>query len=88
MGNLEDCKGRYGEEEGFRVGGDVTFFLNCLCMASRASLIVTPFRFRAVTSRPSGKWRSIFLTGGLVRNFLSASFSSSVAGEVFSFLRC
>ena len=32
-----------------------TFFLNCLWMASSASLIVTPFRFRAVTSRPNGK---------------------------------
>lgn len=63
-----------------------TFFLNCLYIASSASLTVTPFRFRAVTSSPSGKWRSIFLTGGLVRNFLSASLSSSVAGDVFSFL--
>lgn len=33
----------------------VTFFLNCLCIASSASLIVTPFRFLADTSRPSGK---------------------------------
>ena len=56
-------------------------------MASRASLIVTPLRFRAVTSSPSGKCRSIFLTGGLVKNFLSASFSSSVAGDVFNFLQ-
>lgn len=48
--------------------------------------MVTPFRFRAVTSRPNGKWRSIFLTGGLVRNFLSASLSSSVPGDVLSFL--
>lgn len=63
-----------------------TFFLNCLYIASSASLTVTPFRFRAVTSRPSGKWRSIFFTGGLVRNFFSASLSSSVAGDVFSFL--
>ena len=64
----------------------VTFFLNCLWIASSASLIVTPLRFRAVTSRPSGKCRSIFLTGGLVRNFLRTSFSSKVAGEVLSFL--
>lgn len=32
-----------------------TFFLNCLWMASSASLMVTPFRFRAVTSSPRGK---------------------------------
>ena len=64
-----------------------TFFLCCLYMASSASFIVTPFRFRAVTSSPSGKWRSIFLTGGVVRNFFKASLSSTVAGEVFSFLQ-
>ena len=64
----------------------LTFFLNCLWMASKASLIVTPLRLRAVTSRPRGKCRSIFLTGGLVRNFFKASFSSTVAGEVLSFL--
>lgn len=65
---------------------EFTFFLNCLWIASSASLIVTPLRFRAVTSRPRGKWRSIFLTGGVVKNFLSVSFSSSVAGDVLSFL--
>lgn len=70
----------------FRIFSLYTFFLNCLYIASSASLTVTPFRFRAVTSRPSGKWRSIFFTGGLVRNFFSASLSSSVAGDVFSFL--
>ena len=59
-----------------------TFFLNCLCIASNASLIVTPFRLRAVTSSPNGKCRSIFLTGGSVRNFLSTSFSSMVPGDV------
>jgi hypothetical protein len=48
--------------------------------------MVTPFRFRAVTSRPRGKCRSIFLTGGVVSIFLSASLSSRVAGEVLSFL--
>ena len=63
-----------------------TFFLNCLWMASSASLMVTPFIFRAVTSRPRGKCRSIFFTGGLVRYFLSTSFSSMVAGDVLSFL--
>jgi hypothetical protein len=57
-------------------------------MASKASLTVTPLRFRAVTSSPSGKCRSIFLTGGLVKNFLRASLSSSEAGEVLSFLIC
>lgn len=47
--------------------------------------MVTPFRFRAVTSRPSGKWRSIRLTGGVVRSFLRVSGSPMVAGEVLSF---
>ena len=55
-------------------------------MASNASLIVTPFRFRAVTSRPSGKCRSIFLTGGFVRCFFRASGSSTELVEVLSFL--
>jgi len=48
--------------------------------------MVTPLRLRAVTSRPRGKWRSIFLTGGVVRNFLRASLSSTVVGEVLIFL--
>ena len=48
--------------------------------------MVTPFRFRAVTSSPRGKCKSIFLTGGVVRNFFSVSLSSNVAGDVFSFL--
>ena len=64
----------------------ITFFLNCLWIASSASFIVTPFKFRAVTSSPRGKCRSIFLTGGVVRNFLRASLSSKVDGEVFNFL--
>ena len=63
-----------------------TRFLNCLWMASSASLMVTPLRFRAVTSSPSGKCRSIFLTGGVVSSFLSMSFSSTVLGEVLIFL--
>ena len=46
-------------------------------MASNASLIVTPFKFRAVTSSPRGKCRSIFLTGGSVSIFLRALFSGS-----------
>lgn len=66
--------------------GETTFFLYCLCIASRASLMVTPLRFRAVTSRPRGKWRSIFLTGGVTRNLLRISLSSIVEGDVFSFL--
>ena len=64
----------------------LTFFLNCLWMASQASLIVTPLRFRAVTSSPSGKCRSIFLMGGVQRSFFRASLSSIVDGEVLSFL--
>lgn len=67
-------------------GGQLTFFLNCLWMASSASLMVTPLEFRAVTSNPRGKWRSIFLTGGLMRRSLRMSLSSMVLGEVFSFL--
>lgn len=63
-----------------------TFFLNCLWIASSASLIVTPFEFRAVTSRPSGKCRSILLTGGLTRCSLRMSLSSTVDGDVLSFL--
>lgn len=56
-------------------------------MASNASLMVTPLRFLAVTSSPSGKCRSIFLTGGVVSSFLRMSFSSTVDGDVFIFLR-
>lgn len=48
--------------------------------------MVTPFRFRAVTSRPRGKWRSIFLTGGVTRSLLRISLSSIEEGDVFSFL--
>lgn len=51
-----------------------------------ASLIVTPRRFRAVTSMPSGKCRSILLTGGLVRCSLRMSLSSIVLEEVLIFL--
>lgn len=42
--------------------------------------------FRAVRSMPSGKWRSIFLTGGVVRNVLRTLGSSTVEGDVLSFL--
>lgn len=67
-------------------GVGLTFFLNCLWMASSASLMVTPLRFRAVTSRPRGKWRSIFLMGGVTSSFLRTAGSSTVEGEAFSFL--
>lgn len=69
------------------VQGELTFFLNCLWMASSASLMVTPLRLRAVTSRPKGKCRSIFLMGGLQRSFLRTSLSSMEEGAVLSFLR-
>lgn len=69
------------------IGGAIhTLFLNCLWMASNASLIVTPLRFRAVTSSPSGKCRSIFLIGGSVSIFFKISRSSTVDGEVLTFL--
>lgn len=48
--------------------------------------MVTPFRFLAVTSRPKGKCRSIFLTGGSVRCFLRIDGSSTVLVEVLIFL--
>lgn len=64
----------------------LTRFLYVLWMASSASFIVTPFMFRAVKSMPSGKWRSIFLTGGVVRNSLRMLGSSIVEGDVFIFL--
>ena len=63
-----------------------TFFLNCLWMASSASLMVTPFELRAETSNPSGKCRSIFFTGGLTRYNFRMSWSSIVDGEVLSLL--
>jgi hypothetical protein len=40
-----------------------------------------------VTSRPRGKCRSIFLTGGVVNGFLRIEASSIVLGEVLSFLQ-
>lgn len=55
-------------------------------MASIASLMVTPLRFRAVTSIPRGKCRSIFLTGGVVSSFFRMAVSSMVVGDVFIFL--
>lgn len=55
----------------------LTFFRYALWMASRASLMVTPLRFRAVTSFPNGKCRSIFLTGGVVKCNLRIAVSST-----------
>ncbi len=55
-------------------------------MASRASLIVTPNLFRAVTTTPCWKWRSIALTRGVIMGFFNMSFSSTVVGDVFIFL--
>ncbi len=49
--------------------------------------MVTPLRFRAVTSSPNGKCRSIFLTGGVVSSFLRISLSSTVEGDVLIFLQ-
>lgn len=63
-----------------------TRFLYALWMASRASLIVTPFRLRAVTSLPNGKCRSIFLTGGLVNGSFRIAGSSTVAELLLIFL--
>lgn len=63
-----------------------TLFLNCLWMASRASLMVTPFMFLAVTSRPSGKCRVIFLTLGVHNGKARYDGSSTVDGDLLSFL--
>ena len=64
-----------------------TLFLNCLCIASSASLMVTPFRFRATTSIPVGNLRSIFLTGGLVSIFLRTPGSSIELEDWLIFLQ-
>lgn len=63
-----------------------TRFLYALWMASRASLMVTPLRLRADTSSPSGKWRSIFLTGGVVKCSFSMLGSSTVLELLLIFL--
>merc|ERR1711904_260550 len=44
-----------------------------------------PILLRAVTSNPSGHFRSIFRMGGVVRSLPRASLSSMVAGDWFSF---
>jgi hypothetical protein len=64
----------------------LTRFLNCLWMASNASLMVTPFMFRATTSRPSGKCRVIFLTLGRHNGSFRTAGSSTLVGDSFSFL--
>jgi hypothetical protein len=66
--------------------GILTRFLNCLWMASSASLMVTPFMFRAVTSRPSGKCRAMDLSLGSVSGIFKTDGSSTVDGDLFSFL--
>lgn len=55
-------------------------------MASKASLIVTPVLFRAWTTSPCWKCRSIALMAGVTKSFVSMSFSSTVDAEVFIFL--
>lgn len=65
----------------------LTRFLNCLWMASSASLMVTPFMFRATTSRPSGKWSVIFLTLGVHNGIFRTAGSSTLEDDSFSFLR-
>jgi hypothetical protein len=76
-----------GSVDGVRSGLEVlTRFLNCLWMASSASLMVTPFMFRAVTSRPSGKCRAMDLSLGSVSGSFKTSGSSTVDGDLFSFL--
>lgn len=64
----------------------LTRFLFALWIASRASLIVTPFMLRAVIFMPREVMRSILLTGGSVRCFVRISFSSTVEEEVLIFL--
>lgn len=81
-----DSEGMVTRKGGIGRECDHTFFLNCLWMASSASLIVTPLEFRAVTSKPSGKCKSILLTGGLTSFNLRMSLSSTVDGDVLSFL--
>ena len=48
--------------------------------------MVTPFMFRAVTSRPSGKCRAMDLSLGSVSGSFSTAGSSTVVGDLFSFL--
>jgi hypothetical protein len=76
-----------GSVDGVTSGLEVlTRFLNCLWMASSASLMVTPFMFRAVTSRPSGKCRAMDLSLGSVSGSFKTSESSTVDGDLFNFL--
>lgn len=48
--------------------------------------MVTPFMFRAETSRPSGKCKVIFFTLGVHNGRLRYAGSSTVDGDLFSFL--
>ena len=48
--------------------------------------MVTPFMFRAVTSRPSGKCRAMDLSLGSVSGIFKTDGSSTVDGDLFSFL--
>ena len=64
----------------------LTLFLFGLCMASNASLMVTPLRFRATTVMPRGNSISIFLTGGVVSIFLRISLSSTDVEDELIFL--
>ena len=63
-----------------------TRFLLALWMASRASLMVTPLRYRAVIFMPREVTRSIRLTGGSVRCFVRISLSSTWEEDVLIFL--
>lgn len=48
--------------------------------------MVTPFMFRATTSRPSGKCSVMDLSLGSVSGSFSTAGSSTVVGDLFSFL--
>lgn len=49
--------------------------------------MVTPFMLRALTSRPSGKCNVIFLTLGMHNGRARYAGSSTVDGDLFSFLQ-
>jgi hypothetical protein len=48
--------------------------------------MVTPFMFRAVTSSPSGKCKAMDLSLGSVSGNFKTDGSSTVLGDLFSFL--
>ena len=66
--------------------GDSTLLRYCFHIASRQSLIVTPFLFRVVTVRPVENFKSSLIMGGVVAIFFNISGSWRVAGEVLIFL--